>query len=118
MFGRGRRKRSAPGPGPGPATVEVDDEGVTFHRGQTTEAVRWSDLTGVDVMTTSDGPVAGDVFLVLHGASGEGAVIPQELVPEALQERVMALPGFDYEAMIEAMGSTADKTFTCWRAPS
>lgn len=100
-------------------TVVVDERAVTFHRGATTESVRWDELEGVDVMTTDDGPFAEDVFWVLLGPreSGVGAVIPQGLTPEELVDRLTALPGFDHEAMIRAMGSTREASFVCWRAP-
>src|SRR5690349_20901347 len=41
-----------------------------------TERVVWSDLQRVEVLTTSDGPMAPDVFWILHGTDG-GCVIPQ-----------------------------------------
>ena len=100
-------------------TVIVDEHAVTFHREWTTESVRWDELEGVDVMTTADGPLAEDVFWVLLGSRerGAGAVIPQRLSPEELVHRLSALPGFDHDAMIRAMGSTREATFVCWRSP-
>jgi hypothetical protein len=78
------------------------------------ERVKWSDLERVDVLTTSDGPFAPDVFWILNGAEG-GCVIPQGATGEAeLMDRLQKLPGYDNKAVIEAMGSTSDRIFVCW----
>lgn len=92
---------------------------MTFHREFTIESVRWDELAGVDVMTTAGGPLGEDVFWVLIGSdeSGTGAVIPQRVAPEELVDRLTALAGFDHDAMIDALGSTREATFVCWRAP-
>ena len=75
-------------------------------------------LVGVVIETNDLGPFAPDVHWLLlsdqnehlvfpMGASGEGAVL------EVLQN----LPGFDNEAMIQAMSSTDNQRFLCWRRP-
>ena len=98
--------------------VEITELAVTCHRpdGQT-EAVRWDDLQKVDILTTSDGPLAPDVFLLLHGSNG-GCVIPQGATGETeLLHRLQALSGFDNGVLINAMGSTQGAIFTCWVKP-
>src|SRR5262249_42904855 len=80
------------------------------------EQVAWNDLQGVAIMTTSEGPFAEDVYFVLAGRDGTGCVVPQG-APEstALLHRLQALPGFDNEAVIQAMSCAHDATFVCWR---
>ena len=116
-----RLLRRRPPKNPLSGTLIVDDDGVVFHRTYTTEAVRWDELVGVDVMTTDDGPAVEDVYWVLLGESDIGAVIPQGIATDELVERLMALPGFDFDAMTHAMGSTGgprgEEIFRCWRAP-
>lgn len=82
------------------------------------ERVGWADLQRVEVVTTSDGPFAPDVFWVLHGTDG-GCVVPQGATGDGhLLERLQALPGFDNEALIAAMSSTSRATFLCWQRTS
>lgn len=97
------------------ATVTVDEVGVRKSAGTVSESVTWSDLFLVEVHTTDQGPLAEDVFWVLHGASDTGVVVPGSAVTGDLLERLQALPGFDNEALIRAMGSTVNAVFECWR---
>jgi hypothetical protein len=79
------------------------------------ERVGWADLQKVEVVTTSDGPFAPDVFWVLHGTDG-GCAIPQGATGESqLLERLQALPGFDNHVFIEAMSCVSNRRFLCWR---
>ena len=101
----------------GRESVEITDEGVTrtLANGQV-ESVRWDGLTEVRILTTSEGPFVDDVFFVL--AAGEtGCVIPQSHADEGFVARLQRLPGFSNEKMVEAMGSTSDAEFICWRSP-
>jgi len=78
------------------AVAEWDDRGVTC-RGPNglTESVTWDDLRTVLIRTTSDGPFADDVFWFLMGSEGE-------------------CPGFNDEALIQAMSCPDDAKFVCW----
>jgi len=79
------------------------------------ERVAWADLQKVEVITTSGGPFAPDVFWLLHGTDG-GCAIPQGATGESLLlERLWALPGFDMRTFIEAMLCVSDKRFLCWQ---
>lgn len=95
--------------------IEVDDEGVRRVRGATCiEVVTWRNLSAVDVRTTDEGPLYEDVHWVLSSRDGSGVALPQGQVPDGLLERLQALPGFDNEALIQAMGSTSNANFRCW----
>jgi hypothetical protein len=84
----------------------------------TIERVGWDDLQKVEVVTTGDGPLAPDVFWVLHGRNG-GCAIPQGATGDShLRERLQALPGFDDNAVIAAMASASDGRFLCWERTS
>jgi hypothetical protein len=101
---------------PGPR-IHIDDHGVRRKLADgKLEQITWDDLQEVVVLTTGDGPFAEDVFFVLAGQNGTGWVIPQG-APESMQllERLQRLPGFDNETLIQAMSSTDDATFVCWR---
>lgn len=96
--------------------VRLSDTGVICERPDgKVEGVGWADLQKVEVVTTSDGPFAPDVFWVLHGTDG-GCAVPQGATGESqLLERLQRLPGFDNAAFIEAMSSASDRRFLCWQ---
>lgn len=96
--------------------VRLSDSGVVCERPDgTVERVGWADLQKVEIVTTGQGPFAPDVFWVLHGTHG-GCAIPQGATGDRqLLERLQALPGFDNNAVIEAMSSTSDRRFLCWQ---
>lgn len=99
--------------------VRLSDSEVVCERPDgTVERVGWDDLQRVDVVTTSDGPFAPDVFWVLHGRNG-GCAIPQGATGDGqLLARLQALPGFDNNAVTAAMASTSDRRFLCWARTS
>ncbi len=95
----------------------MDDSGVCRWRDDAIiEAVRWDELATVAILTTSFGPAIDDVFWLLGGSGGAGVVVPSEQVPEGLMQRLQELPGFDNEALINAMTCTEDRVFPCWSA--
>lgn len=77
----------------------------------------WRDISRVDIRTTSDGPLLPDVFWGIHtGGDAAPIVFPQGATgePELLHALQTKLPGFDNEALVQAMGSTADRSFLLW----
>ncbi len=96
--------------------VTLSDEGVTCRRPNgVVEAVSWSDLQAVILETNDQGPFAMDVYWLLVGKRG-GCVIPQGATGEdQLLSRLQALEGFDNTALIEAMSSTENRRFVCWK---
>jgi hypothetical protein len=100
---------------PEPPKLEIDARGVRrTSRDGTVESVEWDRLIGVDAITTDHGPWLEDAFFVLHGDDGHGCVVPNA-VARALFDHFERLPGFDFSAVIAAMGSTSNATFVCWR---
>ena len=98
--------------------IVVDDEGARrLYRGETTHRVSWADLERVALRTTDDGPYAEDLFWVLVGGRGTGFVIPSSLVPDGMLARLQELPGFDNEAVLQAMQSVTENVFVAWRKP-
>lgn len=95
----------------------VDDDGVVRSLGAgIVERVLWRDLQEVFVITTDEGPFFEDVFFVLAAHDGTGCVVPQgDPASSLLFERLQQLPGFDNTAVIQAMGSTENARFVCWR---
>lgn len=95
----------------------TDSSVICYRPDDTSERVDWADLQKVDIRTTSDGPFTSDVFWILYGAAGD-CTIPQGASGEKqLADLLLALPGFDHEAFIQAMASTEEAVFTCWTKP-
>ena len=87
----------------------------------THEAVAWTDLTEVAVVTTVDAlEDEEDVHLVLRGREGSGVVIPHTLAVESgvLTELQMRLSEFDNQAFLDAMMSAVSNVFVLWRSPA
>ena len=99
-------------------TVAVGASGVccTWPDGSR-EAIGWETLLAVEIVTSDAGPFVEDVFWMLRGTRGNCRV-PQEADGSgALLDRLQQLPGFDNEAVIAAMSSTANASFACWQKP-
>jgi hypothetical protein len=101
---------------PEPDRVSFDDSAITrtMPDGKI-ETVRWADLYEVGIITTDEGPLNEDVFWILAGSNGGCAVSGGAQGMKELLERLQRLPGFDNAAVIEAMGSTTNKKFQCWK---
>lgn len=98
-----------------------DGEIIVQHPKGTVEQVKLAELRAVLIETNDSGPWGSDLWWILVGAPGDdgnhGCVFPggasgEKEILHALQE----LPGFDNEAVIEAMGSTSNARFLCWQA--
>lgn len=106
----------------GEPQITHDDIGVTVTRPNgAVEHVDWADLVEVAILTTDEGPFVEDVFFLLIGAFDEagqpksGVALDHGAVQGPILDRLLALPGFDHEAFIQAMGSASNATFVCWR---
>ena len=98
-------------------SIVIDDRGVRRDLGNgEIEEVAWTDLTEVQIVTTDEGPFVDDVFFLLVGRHGKGCCVPQGAPGSGpLLERLQALPDFDNDQVIAAMGSTANARFVCWK---
>jgi predicted tellurium resistance membrane protein TerC len=99
-------------------TVALDEAAihVTDPAGETAVLAR-ADLSGVALETNDSGPWGADVWWLLFGADETVAcAFPQGAGGEdALVAMLVALPGFDHDALIDAMASTGNALFALWR---
>lgn len=104
-------------PAPRAPAILIDDRGVRRDLGNgKSEDVAWSNLVEVQIVTTDEGPWLDDVFFLLVGGDGTGCCVPQGAPgSETLLERLQALPNFDNQKVIEAMGSVESARFVCWK---
>ncbi|GJJ19722.1 hypothetical protein [Mycolicibacterium mageritense] len=76
--------------------------------------MQWAGLREVSLMTTSQGPVDEDVFVVLRFDAEPDQVVGLSDA-DGLLPRLQELPGFDNEAFIEAMGMSVEGVSVLWR---
>ncbi|MES2474312.1 MAG: hypothetical protein V4640_00935 [Verrucomicrobiota bacterium] len=97
--------------------ADFDTECVRYHHPQgDLQQIRWDDLDEVGIVTTDEGPFVEDVFFMLLSEDREGCAIPQSAEGmDALLARLQALPEFDSNAVIEAMGCTSNNNFVLWK---
>ncbi len=110
LFPKGRPTNQSAG------KISFDDMAVSYTPPDgAARRLAWADLQAVEIVTTSDGPFAEDVFWVLL-SDGPPFVIPQSADRSGvLLKRLRELPGFDNLAFIVAMGSGDDARFLCWK---
>lgn len=80
-------------------------------------SLAWADLQEVRIVSQPAATLSEGVRFELSDATTT-LCIPR---PEATQDfidRLQELPGFDTEALIEAIGSSLDAEFVCWQAGS
>lgn len=101
--------------------VSFDDETIVLRQADGEMAsLPWEELSAVVIITTDGGPFEADLIWLLQGPHRHASLaIPMGIEGEhdflrAMQSR---LPGFDNMAVIEAMGSTDNASFTVWEAP-
>ena len=98
--------------------VEFDEQEIRrFLPDGKTESIRWDELHEIGIVTTDEGPWVDDVFwLFLNADSSKGCAASNDAVGfPALLERLQRLPGFNDEAVVQAMGSTVNDRFVVWR---
>lgn len=103
-----------------PPVVSWDEQQIVYSGpGGETRYMPWSHLCAVVIETTDEGPWAEDVYFLLFSEALENSFgFPQcAQDSQALLERLMQLPGFNSQAVVAAMGSTANKSFLCWEKP-
>jgi hypothetical protein len=93
-----------------------DDEVVCSRPNGVIERVAWADLEAVIIETNDTGPWGADLWWLLLGARQTGCLFPNGATGETeVAERLRQLPDFDFEAFFQAMQSTENQRFLCWR---
>ena len=97
--------------------VTINDEFVKVeHPKRKTETVLWKNLREVAMLTTADGPLMPDLFLVLIGEDGDGCLVPQGAKGyDELYDIVSKYEGFDFENAILASSCTEEQLFPLWK---
>jgi hypothetical protein len=89
--------------------IVVDDETITTK----TTRIRWRDLVEVRVAAIPARDAAGlDVVFVLRDDAGRRCVVP--CGASGLLGRLLRLPRFDSEAVVEVLHATVSTERGCW----
>ena len=97
--------------------VEVDEDGVRRVLGDgRREAVRWDEVTEVEVITTKVGVHRRDgVLIVLVGDAERGCLLPSAAAREhGLFDALGRFPGLDFRALAAAMEQPPPSHTTIW----
>ncbi len=78
------------------------------------QSVAWSELIGVAVETTDEGPFVEDVWWHLAAKNGVVTYPSEATGAGELLERLQNIPTFNNERLIQAMVSTSNQTFILW----
>lgn len=95
--------------------VATSKEITLHHPQQHPVTIEWDELQAIFIQTNDQGPFTTDVYWILQGKTGllripQGAKGEQELLSQVQQ-----LPNFNNEAVIQAMSSSTNSFFVCWR---
>ena len=95
--------------------IVIDDQGTRCeYPDGNVEAVRWDEMRKVAIITTDEGPFVEDVYFALFGTNGGCAVPSSAPESQALLERLQQLPGFNNQAVTDAMCCADNQEFVCW----
>ena len=101
--------------------VEHDERAIHRHMANgKVESIAWDEVDEIVIVTTDDGPWADDLFWLFMSRDGaKGCAVSNGADGfQPLLEKAQALPGFDNDAVIRAMGSATNQRFVVWkRAP-
>jgi hypothetical protein len=98
--------------------VEFDERGIRRYRSNgPMEEIEWSELDEIGIVTTDEGPWVDDVIWLFSNADQSNGCAVSNYSPgfSELLSRIQALPGFDNEAVVRAMGSTSNDRFVVWK---
>jgi hypothetical protein len=99
-----------------PGLVEISERQITYMGPRFGGSVSLNALTRIEIVTTADGPWRPDVFWTLFHSEGPALSIPSNAQgAEALPGAFSALPGFDLQAVMQAMSATGSGTFRVWQ---
>lgn len=101
--------------------LEIGEGGVARRHGsrmrqQLTEAVRWDELTKVEVLSRETGADKQAPLFLLHGPGTNGVAVPGALAQQhdltgILQRR---LAGFDTAALAQALAASGSGRYVLW----
>ncbi len=95
--------------------VDFDENNIWCQKhGLDIETMPWSELKGIAIWTTDQGPFVDDVFWVL-GSKDRTIFFPSDAAgSEEFLMHIQKFKNFDNEAVINAMCCTGNNIFICW----
>jgi hypothetical protein len=96
-------------------TITEEELACSYPSKNIIDKITWKDINHVDVLTTEEGPIVCDVFILISDNNG-GVVVPQDREEcKVVIDKIFKLPGFGFNEFTAAMSSTSNKRFNVWR---
>ncbi|HOZ40329.1 MAG TPA: hypothetical protein PLL25_05950 [Flavobacteriales bacterium] len=88
----------------------------SFHPTHDYGSVKVDDIIEIGVLTTDEGPIAPDVWIMLSDRNGLACTFPSDAEGhKPVIELLLKFEGFDHRTFIEAMGSTSNAKCVVWQ---
>jgi hypothetical protein len=88
------------------------------HSANSTEQVKWKELSQVSVISTDKGPYEPYLWVSLNDLNGNALMFPLGAKnSKEVLEKILGLDGFDLKLWSLAMSSTENKKFLVWNSP-
>jgi len=98
--------------------VSVNEEFVSVKRPDgTVERASWPELCAVRIITTDSGPYVCDFWYILTDNTRTCAIPQGATGEDELLQTLQNLPDWDNDRAIEALGSTSNNEYLCWKRP-
>lgn len=100
-----------------PFVVTFDGKEVrSSHPKRSYGSVLISQIVEVGVLTTDEGPIAPDVWIMLLDDDGLTCTFPSDAEgSKPVIDLLLTFEGFDHRTFIEAIGSTSNAKFVVWQ---
>ncbi|MBP6644099.1 MAG: hypothetical protein KA186_13475 [Flavobacteriales bacterium] len=103
-----------------PFVVEFDGNEIrSSHPKRSYGSIQVDGIVEVGILTTDEGPIAPDVWIVLLDSKGLACTFPSDAEGhKPVIDLLLKFEGFDHRTFIEAMGSTSNAKFIVWQKQS
>jgi len=112
----GIRRARFPKSGGGLGVVEIDERRISYLGPLGGGSISLDEMMRIQIVTTDNGPFANDVLWQFTDRSGQRLTIPSNAEgTDRIFDALAAYKGVNYDAVIQANGSTSNQSFTIWQ---
>ena len=112
----GIRRARFPASGGGLGVVEIDERRISYLGPLGGGAISLDEMMRIQILTTDNGPFASDLLWQFTDRSGQRLTIPGNAEgTDGIFDALAAYKGVNYDAIVQANGSTTNQSFTIWQ---